>query len=46
VCAASCPAGSRQLCTTKAECGAGRDCRAGADGYGVCVAAPRDAGVD
>jgi hypothetical protein len=36
-CDTACPAGSRQLCTTKDDCKAGYDCRKGLDGYGACV---------
>ena len=47
VCATACPAGSRQLCTTEADCRAGQRCVRGADGYAVCVAVPmRDAAAD
>jgi hypothetical protein len=45
-CAATCPTGSRQLCTTVADCKSGDACRHGLDGYSYCVARPTsDAGA-
>jgi len=44
--ATACPGGSRQLCTTDAECGDGRRCVRGNDGYAICLAAVRDAAAD
>jgi hypothetical protein len=44
--ATACPGGSRQLCTTDAECGDGRRCVRGNDGYAICLAAARDAAAD
>lgn len=43
-CATACPAGSPQLCTTKAECKPNEDCVHRLDGYGACVAI-KDAGA-
>jgi|HubBroStandDraft_6_1064221.scaffolds.fasta_scaffold20258_6 hypothetical protein len=46
-CRAACPAGSRQLCTTTADCADKEVCRHGADGYGICEAdLVADAGRD
>jgi hypothetical protein len=44
-CAATCPANARQLCTTKADCKAGDECRRGLDGYSACVAPANDGGA-
>lgn len=46
LCAATCPASARQLCTTKADCKAGDECRKGLDGYSACVAPANDSGID